>query len=120
MDDPEFDKQYHEGLVNRLKARKKQLQYQKYKNALDERDKELRPELVLIKKHLENHSTIVIVDQNKIREQDLYDAFIVATSKDDKRTFNKRLEQYIMYGYFTRVKVVKTEAYKMEDKFLQL
>jgi hypothetical protein len=111
---------YHEGLVNRLKARKKQLQYQKYKNALDERDKELRPELVLIKKHLENHSTIVIVDQNKIREQDLYDAFIVATSKDDKRTFNKRLEQYIMYGYFTRVKVVKTEAYKMEDKFLQL
>ena len=118
MVDPEFNKEYHQFLINRLSARKKQKQHERYKNALEERDKELRPELVVIKKHIEDHNTII--DQNKIREDHLYDAFVVATGKDDKRTFNKRLAQYILHEYFSKVKVVKTKAYRMEEKFLQL
>jgi hypothetical protein len=44
----------------------------------------------------------------------------VILSIDDRRTYNKRVQRYILHNYIREIKVSKSEGYQMEDKFIKL
>jgi hypothetical protein len=104
-----------------LKNRRNQKRFERLE---EERDRGLRDGLLMIKKYLVVKNYLWNYGQSEkqdiVRYEHLYNAFTLATGHDDPRTFNKRLGHYIDHGYFTKVKVVKTEAYRAEEKFFNL
>ena len=121
MVNPEFEKKFRQDQIYKLRSRLRQKQYE---GRLEEGNSKLIDELVLVKKYLSKHNEqfgdVEHVEQNIVRQKNLQDAFIFATSKNDTRSFNNRLREYVIHGYFKEEKSVKSVAYKAQDKFFEL
>ena len=117
MVNPEFEKKYRQDQIVKLKSRLRQKQYER---RLEEgnRNTKLTDELVMIKKHLFRHQQFV--DGNGVDQKSLHAAFTFATGKNDKRSFDNRLHDYINYEYFIEAKSSGSIIYKAQDKLFEL
>ncbi len=117
LPEPDLNR-WKKNMYDRLIAKRRRKDNDKWRIQAGERDKELEPELRKIKQHL-NH-TDSIKEHNHVHVDQIYKAWTKATGKRDRqRVFKNRLHEYIDSGYFVSIDDKHT-IFRAEDKFMNL